>query len=266
MPFCYCTSGDCCEGGGIDVFSDKAKSRNISSSLCQKHTFEDKLVAFKETEEQAQAAVDAQLEEITLHLSSATLADHVTSPMSNPGGRLWFRGDSDEALLSSQDMPNLLKSQTCPDRRAHTSGARSSVSQCTPSSLPTCRSQHNEVFSCLSDLESEVKKIVDDVSLHLASLVSCLPAGPSPFPLIDHLYALDSLKDCLATITFGGPSCQALKDNISTRLASAEASLHFAKRQWDNGVAATCVKQTPIYGIFYDTGMLFNRFRINNPV
>jgi hypothetical protein len=67
MPFGYCTSGDCREGGGIDVFSDKAKSRNISSSLRQKHTFEDKLAAFKETEEQAQTAVDAQLEEITLH-------------------------------------------------------------------------------------------------------------------------------------------------------------------------------------------------------
>lgn len=266
MPFCYCTSGGCREGGGIGAFSDKAKGRNISSSLRQKHTLEDKLAAFKETEEQAQAAVDAQLEEITLHLSSTTLADRVTGSTSNPGGRLWLRDDSDEAFLPTHDMPNSLKFQTCPDRRAHPSGARSSVPRCTPSSPPTRRSRHDEVFSCLSDLESEVEEIVDDVSLCLASLVPCLPTGPSPFPLIDRFYALDSLKDRLATITFGGPSCRALKDNISTRLASAEASLHFAKRQWDDGVSATRVKQTPTYGIFYDTGMLFNRFRINNSV
>ncbi len=121
---------------------------------------EDKLAAFKETEEQAQAAVDAQLKEITLHLSSTTFADRVTGPTSNPGGRLWFRDDSDEALLPSHDMPNSLKFQTCPDRHAHTSGARSSVPQCTPISPPTRRSQHDEVFSCLSDLESEVEEML----------------------------------------------------------------------------------------------------------
>ncbi len=88
------------------------------------------------------------------------------------------------------------------------------------------------------------------MSLCLASLVPCLPTGPSSFPLIDHLYALDSLKDHLATIMFGGLSFRALKDNISTHLASAEASFHFAKHQWDDSVATTCVKQTPTYGIF----------------
>ncbi len=65
---------------------------------------------------------------------------------------------------------------------------------------------------------------------------------------------------------FGGLSCRALKDNMSTHLASAEASLHFAKHQWDDSVATTRVKQTPTYGIFYNTGMLFNRFRINDSV
>jgi hypothetical protein len=111
----------------------------------------------------------------------------------------------------------------------------------------------------LTDLQSDVKGFLDDVSLRLDDLVHFSPKGlPSIFPLLDCLDTLDSLQHHLAAITFGCPKTRAIKASISTHLASTAASLHLAKWQWDIDVSTACITQTPIYGVFYDTGMLFN--------
>jgi hypothetical protein len=114
----------------------------------------------------------------------------------------------------------------------------------------------------LSDLQSDVKEFNDDMSFRLDDLAPFSPKGlPSAFPLLDCLDTLDSLQHRLANITFNGPQSRALKANIFTHLASTEASLYLAKQQWDNDVATARMMQTPTYGVFYDTGMLFNVFR-----
>jgi hypothetical protein len=258
MPLCYCISGSCCERGGIDSLSGKPKGLSISARLHEKHALEDKILAVKEANDRAEAAVNSQIEEITAHLSTSTLADRVSGPFSNFGGRLWSRADGDEAIFPSSDSANSSKSRSFPNRPEHKSGTQS---QSSPLSPPTHRSRQDEILSCLSNLQSEVKEFVDDVSLRLDSLAPFSPIEPpSPFPLFDCLDTLDSLQHRLATVTFKGPQSLALKANIFTCLTSTEASLHLAKRQWDNDVATACLKRTPTYGVFYDTGMPFNIF------
>jgi hypothetical protein len=261
MPLCYCISGGCREQGGIDPLSGKPKGLSISARLHEKHALEDRILAVKEAENRAQAAVDSQLEEITTYLSTSTLADRVSGSSSILGGRLWSRADDDEAIFPIRDSRNSSKSRSPPNRPEHTYGTRSPQSQRSPRSPPTHRSRRDEILSCLADLESEVKEVVDNVSLRLDSLVPFSPIGPpSPFPLLDCLETLDSLQHRLETVTFEGPQSLAFKANISTHLASTEAKLHLAKRQWDNDVSTARMKQTPTYGVFYDTGMLFNVF------
>lgn len=258
MPLCYCISGGCRERGGIDRLSSKPKGLSISARLHEKHALEDEILAVKEAENRAQAAVDSQLDEITAYLSTSTLADRVSSTSSILGGRLWSRADDDETIFPIRDSANSSKSRSSSNRPEHNSGTRFPQSQHSP---PTYQSQRDEILSCLTDLQSEVKEFVDNVSLRLDGLVPFSPIGPpSPFPLLDCLDTVDSLQHRLATVTFKGPQSLALKASISTHLASTEASLHLAKCQWDSNVTTARMKQTPTYGVFYDTGMLFNVF------
>ena len=81
MPLCFCISGGCRERGGISL-SGKHKGLSISARLLEKHALEDKILAVKEADQKAQAAVDSQLEEITTYLSASTLADRVSGSSS----------------------------------------------------------------------------------------------------------------------------------------------------------------------------------------
>jgi hypothetical protein len=236
---------------------------NISARLHDKHTLEDKILFVREAENSAQAAVDLQLEEITTYLSASTLADRVSGPSSSSGGRLWSRADGNEAVFPSHKSRNSSRSKTRRNHPENNFGVLSPQSQA--KRLPsTCRSRSDEIVCCLSDLQSEVEEFVLDVSLRLDNLVPLSARGsPSPFPLLDCLDVLDGLQYRLSSITFNGPQSHSLKANISGLLDSAALKLRLARCQWDNDVATTRLKQTPTYGVFYDTGMLFNIF--NNP-
>jgi len=181
MPLCSCVSGGCRERGGIDPLTGKSKGLSISARLREKHALEDKILAVKEAENKAQAAVDSQIEEITTYLSTSTLADRVSGPFSNLGGRLWSRTDGDADCFPSRVSVNLSKSRDSPNRPEHNSGTRSPQSQRSP---PDLRSRKDEIQSSLLDLQSDVKEFVDEVSLRLDGLVPFSPKGPpSAFPL-----------------------------------------------------------------------------------
>jgi hypothetical protein len=256
MPLCFCIPGGCRARGGIDPLSGKPNGLNIGACLLKKHTLEDKLRTVQEAENRAQAAVDSQLEEITAYLSATTLADRVSGPSSSSGGRLWSRVDGDEAIFPSHKPGNLSGSRTCRNRPEYNPGARSPQVPRSPSIL---RSRRDEIVSFLTDLQSEVEEFVIDVSSRLDNLAPpLLKEPPSPFLLHDCLDTLDCLKYRLSSITFNGPQSHSLKANISGHLDLAEAKLLGARCQWDNDVATNCMKQTPTYGVFYDTGMLLN--------
>ena len=253
MPLCFCISGGCYKAGGTDPISGRPKGRSINSRLFEKHGLEDKLAKVREAEEKTQAAIDAELEEITFRLSGSTLSDRVSGPINNPGGRLWSSDNSDEAFLPNHDIPNSLKLKFHPKHH----DTRTSEGRPLPQYPLPRRSREGEVLSCLAALESEVEELADNVTRGLASLVPCsLSKSPAPFPLIDHFHSLNSLKDRLVDVTFEGRSCRPLKERISACLDSTEASLQLAKRQWEDDIAAARIKYSPTSGIPYDTGML----------
>ena len=96
MPTCFCVAHSCCSSSSKDSTSGKPLGRNIDGRTYKAHTVADRQAAFHAAEENTEAVLAAQIEEITAHLSASVLADNVSGPSLVPGGPLWSRNSSED--------------------------------------------------------------------------------------------------------------------------------------------------------------------------
>jgi hypothetical protein len=280
MPTCFCAAYGCCSSGGKDPLSHKPFGRKVDGRTFKAHTLADKQAAFRAAEENAEAVLTAQIEEITAHLSASVLADKVSGPSSIPGGRLWSRNGS-EVHESNNEFSSSIKqtggpslSPLSPSRSPHgpslspSSPSRSPRSNWSSSqSLPTSshsprqtgtrRSQEVELIACLSELEQEVNTLRERALEELTRLGRPSSSGPPIlFPLSELLQSSRRLKEELEMVTFKGPAVLVLKTSISSKLQKIDAKLVAAKKDWNQKLSDIKAMKTPIHeGVSCDTGM-----------
>lgn len=196
MPTCLCVTHGCCSSGDKDPISDKLLGRNVDGRTYKAHTIAHRQAAFHAAEENTEAVLAAQIEELTAQLSASGLADNVSGPSLVPGGPLWSRNNSEDHQ-SDNDFPTSLKQiggpSSSPPSMPHRSppSRSSSSSQSCPASLHSPprqtgsrRSREAELIACLSELEQEVNTFRERALEGLAHLGRPLSSGPPTlFPL-----------------------------------------------------------------------------------
>ena len=96
MPICFCVTHGCCSSGGNDTISHKPLGRNVDGHTYKAHTVADRQAAFHAAEENTEAVLTTQIEEIIAHLSESVLVDSISGPSLVPGGPLWSKNCSED--------------------------------------------------------------------------------------------------------------------------------------------------------------------------
>jgi hypothetical protein len=194
MPLCFCASFNCSSIGGVDPITGTPRGVFLDICLHKQHALEDKKAIFRKAQEDADIALEAQLQDITAQLSANTLADNISGP-STP---LWSRETCDpnlsidipyDSYAAPKQMPN--EPQHPPAVNPSSTSSPSSPSYTPPAHAPpkqagSNRSREQEVISSLSLLESDAQKLFDEVHNRLTNLGRPSPAAsgpPIPFPL-----------------------------------------------------------------------------------
>ena len=288
MPLCFCTSFDCSSIGGVDPINGTPRGVFLDIRLHRQHALQDKKAIFRKAQEDADNALESQLQDITAQLSANTLADNISGPSTQPGGSLWSRETCNADPIFSGDIPSKFHAaprqipndpppsnfhavpRQIPNDPQHppavdspsTSSSRTSLSR--PTHMPppytlanragSNRSREQEVISSLSLLESDVQKLLDEVQNRLANLGRPSPGGPPiPFPLLPFLQKSSDFRIQIDVVTLKKPAVLKLKDSISRKLQQIDSQLKTAKADWTQEQSDIQTSATPVYGIHHET-------------
>ena len=185
----FCVTHSCCSSGGNDPISHKPLGRNVDGRTYKAHTVTDRQAAFCAAEENTEAVLTAQIEEITAHLSASVLADSISGPSLVPGGPLWSRNCSEDHQSNNNFSTSMKQTGLSPSPSSiihHSPPSRSSpFSQSLPTSLhsPPCqtgsrRSREAKLITCLSELEQKVNTLRERALEGLVHLGCPLSSGP----------------------------------------------------------------------------------------
>jgi hypothetical protein len=261
MPLCFCVSHGCSSAGGMDPISHRPRGKNVDSRTLKAHSIADRQAALRAAEQNTEATIDTQIEEITAFLSASVLADEVSGSSQSPGGSLWSRPDSFEDC-PLQDKPIATPKRAHPQLStslptAHTSHpcSRPTSLHSPPRQAGSRRSREDEILAALADIEVEVNAHYHEALNSLAHLGQPSSTGPpSPFPLADLFLFSKDLKSRLEIITFKGPAVLELKGSILLKLQNIDRKLMSAKKVWNEELANIRATKTPIYGLPCETG------------
>lgn len=267
MPTCLCVAHGCCSSSGKDPISDKPLGRNVDSRTYKAHTVTDRQAAFHAAEDNTEAVLATQIEEITFVPS--VLADGVSGLSLVPAGPLWSRNSSEDHQ-SDNDYPSFTKKISGP-LSSPSSATHHSPPSCLSSSqsLPTFshsphqfglrHSREAELIARLSELEQKVDTLHERALEGLTHLSCPLSSGPPTlFPLSEMFQFSRSLMDELETVTFKGPAVHDLKTSISSKLQKIKAKLIAAKKDWNQKLSDIRAMKTPIHeGVPCETGTVF---------
>jgi|SRR5271154_275612 len=265
MPLCFCVSHDCSAAGGTDPISHKPRGKNVDARTLKAHSVADRQAALRVAEQNTEATIDAQIEEITAYLSASVLADEVSGPSEqSPGSSLWSRHDNFEDY-PPQNKPIAAPKRAHPQLSTPLPTARNSHPGFHPASLHSPprqagsrRSREDEIIASLTDIEVEVDTFYHEALNSLAHLGQPSPSGPpSSFPLADLFLFSKDLKSRLEIITFKGPAILELKNSIFLKLQNIDHKLMIAKKLWNEELANIRVTKTPVYGLPCETGKVF---------
>jgi hypothetical protein len=270
MPTCLCITHGCCSSGGKDPISHKPLGRNVDGRTYKAHTLADRQAAFRAAEENAEAVLTAQVEEITAHLSASVLADNVSGPSPVPGGPLWSRNGSEDRQ-SNNEISSSIKQTGGPSSPSSTihsplcgwgSSQSRPISSHSPRQTGARRSHEVELIACLSELEQELNTLRERALEGLARLGRPSSSGPPTlFPLSELLQSSRSLKEELETVTFKSPAVLEVKTSISSKLQKIDAKLIAAKKDWNQKLSDIKAMKTPIHeGVSCDTGMVHTTY------
>lgn len=260
MSLCFCVSSGCSTTGGTDPISRKPLGKLVDPRTLKAHANTDRKAVFHAAQQNTEAALDTQIEEITAYLSASVLADEVSGPSHNPGGSLWSRLDS-STEYPPQDKPKpvvppkaskLAFNQTSPPTPAPPGPT---PSHSPPRQASSRRSREADVLACLADIEAEVDIFNHQVLNRLAHLGQPSPSGPpTPFPHADLLPSSKEFKSRLDTITLKTPAVFELKDSVLRKLHLIESKVTTAKRGWKQELSDIKAMNTPEYGLPHKTG------------
>ena len=261
MPLCFCTSFNCSSIGGVDPVTGTSRGVFLDIRSHKQHALEDKKAIFRKAQEDADIALEAQLQEITAELSANTLADNI----SGPSTRLWSQETCDpnfsdipsDSYAAPRQIPS--ESQRLPAVNPSSTSSPSPPTQmprahAPPKQAGSNRSREQEVISSLSLLESDAQKLFDEVQNRLTNLGRPSPSGPPiPFPLFSFLRKSSDFRLELDTVTLKKPAVLQLKDSISRKLQQIDSRLKSAKADWTQEQSDIRTSTTPVYGIPHDT-------------
>lgn len=258
MPLCFCASFNCSSIGGVDPITGTPRGVFLDIRLYKQHALEDKKAIFRKAQEDADIALEAQLQEITAELSANTLADNI----SGPSTRLWSRETCDPNLSVDIPSDSHATPRQIPSEPKHPPAVNPSPSAPThipparavPKQAGSNRSREQEVISSLSLLESDAQKLFDEVQYRLTNLGRPSPVGPPiPFPLFSFMRKSSDFRLELDTVTLKKPAVLELKDSISRKLQQIDSQLKTAKTDWTQEQSDIRTSATPVYGIPHDT-------------
>ena len=188
---CACTSGGCGDRGGVDL--DKRTYDN--------HSRKDKIALTKKAEEQAERAIQDQLDTIAVHLASTTLTDNLAPCSSVTGGRLW----SKSAHSAAKD-----------NGKAESASRQQSI---------------RDLLACLAEIDSQVDALNDNVC-HEMQVLDKSDMVNSTFPL-RHLKAeFLRIEMDLTKITLKAPPVVSLKSSVQGKMDRISETLRLAKANW----------------------------------
>lgn len=248
----------------MDPISRKPKGKNVDARTFKAHSVADRQAALHAAEQNTEATIDAQIEEITAHLSACVLADEVSGPSQSPGGSCWSRCDAFEDC-PPQDRPIATPKRAHPQLSTPLPAARNSYPGSHPTSLHSPprqagsrRSRESEIITSLAVIEVEVGALYNEALNSLSHLGKPSSYGPpSSFPLADLFLLSNDLKSRLEIITFKGHSVLELKRSILLKLQDIDRKLMIAKRVWNEELANIRAAKTPVYGLPCETGKVF---------
>ena len=114
MPLCFCVSHGCFSAGDTDLILHKPRGKNVDTCTFKAHSVADRQTALCVAEQNTEATIDTQIEEITTYLSASVLADKVSRlSKQSPGGSLWLRHNDSEDC-PPQDKPIATPKQAYP--------------------------------------------------------------------------------------------------------------------------------------------------------
>lgn len=262
MPTCFCVVNGCSHGGR-DPISDKPTGKVVDPRTYRAHTLADRQAAFHATEQNPEAVLEAQIEEITTHLSASVLADNVSGPSPVPGGSLWSR-DPENSQSQDKGSPNSTfqagRLSSSPISAPHNSPPKHLNSPKSPSSPPrqtgSRRSRESELLASLSCLEEEVNTLHKNTLERLACLGRPSSLGPpTSFPLSDLLQSSRNIQGELDIVMFKGHAVAELKASIVSKLQKIDQKLMTAKKNWNKELSEIKAAKTPVQGVPCETGM-----------
>ena len=242
----------------MDPISGKPQGVRVSPKTFQSHSLDDQVAAYEKAKEQADKAIEDQVEQISIYLAAQTIADNVSGPPTSSGGRLWSRRTGKDTVTftttKASPKPIFSSGQHTPPC-TNSSNPSSSPPSRTPPKPSTPRHRETEVLACLSDLRVDVKVLEDEASARL-DVIQMPPARgpPATFPLLDLIDRLDALKGRLTTISFKSPAVATAWEDISASIYFIEKRLVRAKKDWARDLATIKATHTPKTGIPFDTG------------
>ena len=195
MAKCFCITSGCRDQGGVDVDIRTLRAHNVK----------DKAHLEQKASEAANRAVEEEVNAITSHLASQTLADNVSGLPPTPAGRLW-------AKWTAEELPDAI--------------------DITATYSPSRRELLQNIISQLGKFDSLVKVLHKKVALGLQASDSPSFLNSPIFPL-NHLH-LERLRleAELEKIKSKAASVSVLKESIKQQLVVISDSLRSAKTKW----------------------------------
>jgi hypothetical protein len=266
MSLCICSEYGC--GQAVDPLTGK-QGRILTHREVKIHKIADSATIARKTsilqnaEDDAHAVMEAQIEEITMHLASQTLADKVSGPSVHDP--LWSR---DVVYPSGSRSP-----PSTPASKSSTSSTQSVIPErhssipSYPTSSPLRESppaksspgmhREEELIRVLTDeLAPDVKNLLDETVERLKCLETPSSTGPPPpFPLASLLERSTKLCQRLDGVRSKSPAVLAVASPISKKLQRIDSKLKKAEKNWIEELAHISTMKTPSYGIPHNTGI-----------
>lgn len=197
---------------------------------------------YNEAQQEADAVVERQVEEIAEFIAATTLADGISGTSDCPGGRMWATNDEG---THPGTHPTHFESQPSSHNPQPQAGSR--------------RSREASILLSLADLEASIQDLFNDANPRLDAL--SLPFAnnqPASFPLSDLTTRSSNLRTELDNITYKAPSVALPKEAILKKLDDLDKRLSYARKKWLRALSAVREEQTPTHGTIFDSSMCIN--------
>lgn len=214
MPTCFCSG--CRARSGVDPQTSAALGCEVNARTLKMHKLQDEVDKARRAKMLAAEVVDAEIEEISAHLASATLADKISGNVQSNG--LWSRNHTPQDVHSSTISDASSESSPLPPPHPIRDESR--------------RLRVQRFIRELSSLDSSVKTLAHETISQLESLEYPGSCQGSIFPLKYLYHQCSVYQSNLNVITSKEHSVVELKKQIAEQLDQISSSLASASVKW----------------------------------